>query len=522
MAASLKKLTDKINEFWTGLNKKQKTKIIALSLIILLGIILLVYFINKPTYALLFGGLKPEDAGAVADTLDSEYKVPYKLENGGTSIYVPEKDRDKLRIELASSDILDDGFNIDDAFSGSMSTTDMERTKKYYYFLQNEISNAIKTIDGIKDATVLISSSEDTPMVLNEDEKPTTAAVKVDMSSGNQLSQDQVNGIIQFVSKSVSGLKPENVTVMNSNGESLMDNTSTAGSANTQMKLKREVEDTLKTNLQGMLERIYGPGNIIVSVSAPVDFDYYKKDSTSYDPNSNEMGDIINEKSAIRSYQQLKQNSAGGQNGGGAAGTSSNVTPTYPTTGSGNNASTSDNTNSVINYELNEIKEEFVRAQGQIDTNQISVSVAINSAKLTNTEVENVRNLIKNAVGLTGDIEQITVLGQKFVNHPSDDSQAQPQNSTLPYLLLALISAMAMGGLLLVRRRNIKKREALAQERETETATENIGSTIAPMVPIEDIEVKDDKNDPKRQINRLIKQKPEMVAQLVRTWLNEE
>ncbi len=522
MTESLKKMTDKINEFWSGLGKKQKIKLAVLFLIVLLSVILLVYFINRPTYVLLFNGLSPADAGKVTQALDNEYKVPYKLENDGTSIYVPEEDKDKLRIELASTDLLDDGFSINDAFTGSMSTTDMERNKKYYYFLQNEIASAIKTIDGIKDATVLITTAEDTPMVLNVDEKPATAAVKVDLTSGSQLSQNQVNGIVQFVSKSVSGLKPENVTVMDSNGELLLPADSAIGGADTQMKLKREVEETLKRNLEIMLDKIYGSGNVIVSVSAPLNFDYYKSDKTSYDPNSNEMGDIINEKSAIRSYQKLEQNTAGTQNGG-AAGTNTNVTPTYPTVNN-NNSSSSGNTNTTINYELNEIKEEFVKAQGQIDTDAITVSVAINSAKLSNSDLNNIKGLVKNAVGLTGDIEQITVVGQEFADL-HQDKQPVSKNSTPFYLIMALIAAITVGGVILLRRHFIKRKEA-----ESESIVEPvIGAVVEPVptpdrpnVPIEDIKVKENENEPKKQIERLIKQKPEMVAQLVRTWLNED
>lgn len=510
MTESFKKMTDKINEFWAGLSKNQRIKIIISFLIILVGIILLVYFMNRPTYALLFGGLTPEDAGRVVETLDTQYKVPYRLENGGTTIYVPRQYRDKLRIELASADILDDGFSIDDAFTGSMATTDMERQKRYNYFLQTEIENSIKTIDGIKDATVVISPPEDTPMVLGMDDRPATAAVKIDMSSGVQLSQEQVNGIIQFVSKSVPGLKPENVSVINNNGEILSyDNGTTTGSANTQMRLRRDVEETFKRNLQSMLERIYGIGNVIVNVSTPMNFDYYKTDKTSYEPNSNEMGDVINEKSAIRSYQQLKQSSTGTQTGG-AAGAAANVPPIYPT--GDNNTSSSDSTNTTINYELNEIKEEYVKAQGQIDTHLITVSVVVNSNELNNTDITNIRNLVKNAVGLTGDSEQqITVLAQQFAK-PMQDTTSETQSTVSPYLIIALISALVIGGLILMRRIFMRRKESEVQP----------SASSVQQMPIEEITVKEDENDPKKQIERLIKQKPDVVAQLIRTWLNEE
>lgn len=507
MAESLKKMTDRINEFWAGLNKNQKIRIAVSFLIILIGIILLVYFISRPTYALLFSGLTPEDAGRVVETLDTQ-RVPYRLENGGTTIYVPKQSRDRLRIELASADILDDGFSIDDVFTGGMATTDMERQKRYNYFLQTEIENAIETLDGIKDATVIITPYEETPMVLGTDDRPATAAVKVDVSSGAQLSQEQVNGIIKFVSNSVPGLKPENVTVTNHRGEILSyDNNTAAGNANTQMRLRREAEETFKRNLQSMLERIYGEGNVIVNVSAPMDFDYEKREETRYDPNSNEMGDVINNKSAIRSYQQLKQSSTGAQTGG-APGTDRNVPPIYPT--DDNNTSSSDSTNTTINYELNEIKEEYIKAQGQIDTDSITVSVVVNNTELNNTDIADIKDLVKNAVGLTGNSEeQITVLAQQFAP-PMQDTSSETQSTAPPYLMIAVIAALAVGGIILMR-------QMLMRRREVQPAASPVQQ-----LPVEEIVVKEDENDPKRQIERLIKQKPDVVAQLIRTWLNEE
>ncbi|MDI6601759.1 MAG: flagellar basal-body MS-ring/collar protein FliF [Thermoanaerobacteraceae bacterium] len=516
MTESLKKMTDKINEFWAGLNKGQKTRIMVSFIVLLVGVILLVYFISRPSYVLLFSGLSTTDAGRVVEALDNQYKVPYKLENGGTTIYVPKQYRDKLRIDLASSGLLDDGFSIDDAFKGSMATTDMEREKRYNYFLQKEIESSIKTLDNIENAYVVLSIPEEEPWALNADAKPATAAVRVDLSPNAELSQEQINGIIQFVSKSIPGLKPENVTVINNRGEVLSYDTNVViGAANSQMKLRRDVEETFKKNLQSMLEKIYGPGNVIVSISAPIDFDYKKTDTTTYEPNSNENGEVINEKSAIRSYQQLKESSTGTQTGG-AAGSPQNVPPQYPT--GGNNTSSSDSTTTTINYELNEIKEEFIKAQGQIDTDKISVSVAINRSEIDSGTIDNIKGLIKNAVGLTGDIDQqISIMPQTFDNTLQEQmqkalDQRQRSEQNQMYMVLGLVALCAIGGLVIIRRLLIRRK----------------GGEIVPaapalqQIPIEEIVVKEDENDPKKQIERLVKHKPDVVAQLIRTWLNEE
>src|SRR4051812_2354994 len=55
---------------------------------------------NTPNYGVLFGNLEAGDAAAIIEKLKGQ-KVPYKLERGGTEIWVPEQTVYETRLQLA-------------------------------------------------------------------------------------------------------------------------------------------------------------------------------------------------------------------------------------------------------------------------------------------------------------------------------------------------------------------------------------------------------------------------------------
>jgi len=66
------------------------------------------YWINTPTYALLYSDMDAEAASNIVTRLKSE-NIPYQLDAGGRAVRVPAQRIDELRLELASQGLPSSG-----------------------------------------------------------------------------------------------------------------------------------------------------------------------------------------------------------------------------------------------------------------------------------------------------------------------------------------------------------------------------------------------------------------------------
>src|SRR4051812_13378032 len=95
--AFLKQLTD----FWASLPTPKRIALVAVMGVVLAGVMAVSVLSGRETYGTLYSELATEDAAAIVEKLKTA-QVPYRLENGGTMIQVPEERVPGLRLELAA------------------------------------------------------------------------------------------------------------------------------------------------------------------------------------------------------------------------------------------------------------------------------------------------------------------------------------------------------------------------------------------------------------------------------------
>ena len=122
---------------------------------------------------------------------------------------------------------------------------------------------------------------------MRESSEPSAAVLKLNPFVA--LKQEQIRAL-SFGASSVENLKPENVIIIDSQGNILYDAvTSTdpliavADSALKQLEVKRSFEMELENRVQGMLERVFGPGRALALVTAELDFDSQETTVITYD-----------------------------------------------------------------------------------------------------------------------------------------------------------------------------------------------------------------------------------------------
>lgn len=267
------RVVEQIKVLWRGWNRAQKITIIGGGLFSLIALFSLIHYITKVEYADLYTDIAPEEAGRITSKLD-DWKQPYRLH--GTTIKVPIGDRDKLRLKFASLKLAPTGgikgWELFDTTKFTM--TDYERRINYLRALQGELERTIESIEGIKDARVLLVLPEKELFI--EKEKPVTASIKLTMEPYATINKDQVIGIVNLVSFAVEGLSPNNITVVDNRGRILSED---IGSENQetittkQMALQEEERKRLERRIRDTLGKVLGPDKVEVIVKYELAFD---------------------------------------------------------------------------------------------------------------------------------------------------------------------------------------------------------------------------------------------------------
>ncbi len=358
---------------------------------------MLLYFLNREEYGVLYSNLKQEDSAAVVEFLKNK-KVKYKLKDGGSTILVPKDMVYDLRLEIAGQGVLSKGTVGFEIFAkSSLGQTDFIQRINYQRALQGELERTILSIPEIQGCRVHLVLPSRSLFV--EEQSPASASILVQLKRGRELSKEQVKSIVNLVSTAVSGLKPENITLIDSRGE-LLNRPSIAGEnsglTSTQMEYKLNLERTLANRVRNLLLPVVGPGKVIAQVNVDLDLSEQNIYKESYDPDT----------TVVRSEQKVKESSKGVTQA-----ESSKAGVQYQKTGGGTATSEeSQRSQQTINYEINKEERKIFIPKGQIA--HLTVAVLVDGLYKTGKdgkkifvprpkeELDKIKELVKNAVGI--------------------------------------------------------------------------------------------------------------------------
>ncbi|HYE84026.1 MAG TPA: flagellar basal-body MS-ring/collar protein FliF [Clostridia bacterium] len=529
MGEFLNKTKNSINEFWGGLEKGQRIRIIiaaALSLVLITGFVL---YANRPQLEILYSNLSQADAGMIYSRLE-EMNVGARIE--GTTIYVPKDQVDELRAQLAVEGLLGEDSTYPEETQASFYETSEDKNQRYLIAKQNKLKKGLKAIKGVDYVDVNLYIPEDQTFIIDQSSNESTASLIIKMKPGfPPLDRNQVNGIVQYVSKSVKGLQPDKVSIIDENGRSLVPDAGTPNAViSTQMEMQEAVKDKIEKSITKFLEAPFGMNNVKVTAAVKLDFNSSTKDITTYTAPDEEKNAGI-----VRNMQDIKKEWVdAGQ--GGVPGTDTNTDINQYAEVDASKAQYSE-ASTVVNYEINEIKENIVKEIGNIQSLSVSVLINENGLKeeaLADTEelALKVRDLVKysiqgfNAETLTQD-NNINVALMKFDTTLEDGIRnAQAEEARMRSRELMVMIGTGIGAVLVFGAAMfflLRKRSGGSGN--VEYTTDNTGRTIPVSMlsgdHVDEIDI-EDKNEVKKKIEKFVGLKPETVAQLLKTWLNED
>ena len=242
------------------------------------------WYLNAPDYRVLFADMEPEEASRVESGLKSE-KVQYQLTNGGRDIEVPKEEVDRLRLHFSSTGLPTSGRVGYELFDRTaFGQTEFLEQVNYRRALEGEIARTIATIGDVRSARVHIAMAKTS--LFESKEQPAKASVILTLKRNRPLAASTVAGIVNLVSFSVEGLRPEAVVLIDSTGRPLArpsgdsDEPLSAAVMERQEKMERE----LAGEVVRMIEPIVGSERVRANVTLRLNTKTQEETSETFDP----------------------------------------------------------------------------------------------------------------------------------------------------------------------------------------------------------------------------------------------
>jgi flagellar M-ring protein FliF len=392
--------TPKLWAAFSTLTPAKKISLLTASMLPFLCTALFIYWTGNIEYGVLFSRLTNEDVGSIVSKLQAK-KVPYRLSPSGDSISVPAEMVSELRLEMAT-DGLSQGSRVGETFNTKkFGTTEFEQQLNYRRALQEELTRTINSLGEIQHSRVHLAISKDSPFM--DQQKKATASVIIRLKPGRTLRPEQVDGIIGLVARSVEGISPEDVIIIDSKGNilsSVQSELKLEKMTNTQIEYQRTVERETELRIQTLLENVVGKGRAVVRVSADMDFRIVEKMEENFAPDSH----------VIRRIKKQSEKTAS------------------PATGKATslmNNKSHEKLNETTNYEVNRVVNKIIMPMGEI--RKLSIAVLIDGIYSKNDNgvdtyqprakkvIDALEELVKKSAGInTSRGDQIVVTEMPF------------------------------------------------------------------------------------------------------------
>lgn len=404
MNQNFTKLGQQLVQIWKQLGTSQRLSVSLATLMVLAGLGGLVLWSSRVEQGLLYGKLSDSEASKVIAALD-DAKVPYKIGRGGGSIYVPADKVYATRMQLAGKGIpRGDGVGFEIFDKPNFGISDFVQRANYIRALQGELARTIGQLDAVESARVMIVLPEN--RLLLDKDRHSTASVFVRVRGNSPLPPSSVNSIRFLVANSVEGLKPNFVTVIDNQGNSLSANTeedSVGGVTASQLEARRNLELYMAKKAEGMLEKVLGPGQAIVRVSAEINFDTITRTEERFDPDSQVI------RSQTKNDENMDTSTAEGGTGVGMSANTPSESNATQQAASPRNNTKNKKTLGTTEYEIGKTTSNSIQAAGGLKRISAAVTVAARmegtgparkAVPRTVDDLEKLRRVVQNALGV--------------------------------------------------------------------------------------------------------------------------
>ena len=561
----INKLISQVKNIFSKTTKVQKAIVIGILVVSLGAIIATIILSSRRTGTLLFQkALSQEDARNVISVLEAS-NIKYQYRNGFITLNNM-SDKAKAELELVKEGKMPtslDGWELFD--SPRIGITDVELDINKRRSLTKAITQLLTKLEFVQEATVDLAFPK--KEYLTDVDAPVTASVVIKSEPfKEEILRDPktVRGLQRLIAMGVDKLQPEFVTITDSVGLVLTDFTDEAANlklkvAQEELKIVDRERKKIENKIRQTLGRIY-TNRVETTIALELIWDEVTITNNSVmpivlkedDPSTPYDDSIITNKVQVSSRTVTEDWKGQQFIPQGAAGAEENVPPGYKD--KTDRWQTYTKTDTQDNYELSKRYEAIKKGSYQIG--KISAAVALDgrwtrvydergNPVITNgtsyvreyhpvsaEEIRNVTSLVQAAIGYNlkrGDQVSVTHLQfDHWDRFDAEDARIMRNNFIKKTLVIAMISLLALFILVLIvraiqkelaRRRRLREEELERKQMEMRRqAMMNVNEEPITEMNLEDAARK----KLMEEVIRVSHERPEDVAQLLRTWMADD
>ncbi|MFY7928606.1 MAG: flagellar basal-body MS-ring/collar protein FliF [Oligoflexus sp.] len=519
-----------IGSFWQKLTPIKRIALIAVVALVFAGFLTLILAKDDTELAYLYPNLSEADNNEIVTELRKQRIGNFIMDDKG--IKVPADQVIPLRLRLAEEGLPTRGMIGWEKFDDEDFTrTEFEQNINKLRAIQGEMARTISSIEGITSARVHIVMPK--KALFQEDEQEPTAAIYIKHQTGKEPNARQVKAITHLVSRSVEGLNPEKVTIINHEGKMLTKVESddpTSKLTAEMLTYRRTVEAELGSKIKSLVGRIVGQERVDAKVDVDVDFTREEQSISDIDP----------DKVVVLSSNTTNQEMAGnGLNPTGIPGAKSNVPGEQEELTVNSNSTKSKRASERVNYEVAKTNRHKIMPVGTI--RRISAAVIVDGSQVypadgslpefvarTPEEMKKIEDLVKSAIGYKEGRDEVKVHNMMFELAPTQvEAIKEKKQENRKYISTLVVSSVIALALVFffafIVRPYFRWLSYDPERKQKEEVVEEIKPDLE-MGSIQNVQVKEDvpfeKLTPQEQILYLANHEPARTTEALRILLN--
>ncbi|MDR0376455.1 MAG: flagellar M-ring protein FliF [Spirochaetaceae bacterium] len=280
----LKRLFGQIAGLWGKWSLIQKIILLAVVVIAIGGIAVLVAVSSSPSMApVIDAPIRDEAARDRIITRINQEGVKTSVSSSGTIMVGDENTARRMRSILIREDMIPQGTDPWDIFDRDRWTiTDFERKVNVRRSIIRMVTEHIKALDDVDDASVIINIPEKTLFL--SDQEPVSASVIITPKPGSDITQNRkkIEGIQKILKFAVEGLADDNIAITDLNGLVLNDfqgltEWDRLSRIERETQIVRDLESQYRKDILKSLQKIF-TADRVRDINIKIDMDMSKKE----------------------------------------------------------------------------------------------------------------------------------------------------------------------------------------------------------------------------------------------------